>query len=420
MSTQRVDDDAVRFISRERGVAPTKSLRTADPLGSIDDVRFSWPLLTAKRSALLGNAAAMGAYAADAGVHLAPHVKTAMSEDLAKLQAVNGAWAFTVANMNQLRTVLSWGAQRVLIANQIVDSHTISWLRAELVSQPNLDIYLYVDSFDGALALNTHLGEMRERVGVLLELGVRGGRAGCRTTDEAMALARKIASGSDLRIVGVSGYEGSILGTEDRSEIDCVRDFVGDLRRLLTELHENGLVSEQLGPAVISCGGSGHVPTVVDELTRPLPFNARRVIRSGCYIFHDHGFYSRAEPLPGDPSLIPALQLRAQVLSRPEPGLAILDAGRRDVGFDLGMPIPLARLPRDPHGSPAELTGTVIRALNDQHAYLQWTAEEDLDVIVGDIITLGVSHPCTTLDKWQAIPIIDDDDRVVGTLRTTF
>ena len=64
-----------------------------------------------------------------------------------------------------------------------------------------------------------------------------------------------------------------------------------------------------------------------------------------------------------------ALELWAQVLSRPEPGLALLAAGRRNAGFDAGLPVPLRARRRD--GAAADLTGAEVTGLDDQHAYLR-------------------------------------------------
>ena len=66
----------------------------------------------------------------------------------------------------------------------------------------------------------------------------------------------------------------------------------------------------------------------------------RTIIRSGCYLTHDDGLYARTSPLAGDRGLLPALQVWAQVVSRPEPDLALLTMGRRDVSFDQDIPVP--------------------------------------------------------------------------------
>jgi D-serine deaminase-like pyridoxal phosphate-dependent protein len=60
-----------------------------------------------------------------------------------------------------------------------------------------------------------------------------------------------------------------------------------------------------------------------------------------------------------------------------------------------------------------------VSALNDQHTYLR-----DAEVVVGDVVRLGVSHPCTAFDRWTLIPVLDDADadhpRVVDLVRTFF
>ena len=94
----------------------------------------------------------------------------------------------------------------------------------------------------------------------------------------------------------------------------------------------------------------------------------------------------------------------ARVVSHPEPGLALLDAGRRDLPFDQDLPEPQCRL--RPGGELTKLLGASISSLNDQHAFLRLADGDDVDV--GDIVRLGLSHPCTALDKWTLIPELDD------------
>jgi D-serine deaminase-like pyridoxal phosphate-dependent protein len=105
------------------------------------------------------------------------------------------------------------------------------------------------------------------------------------------------------------------------------------------------------------------------------------------------------------------------VLSRPEPGVALLGLGRRDVPFDQGYPRPL--LVRGPGGSAEPIDGRVeITALNDQHAFCRVAPEVRLEV--GDLVLCGISHPCTAFDRWRIIPVLDDDDHVVDAVATFF
>jgi D-serine dehydratase len=58
--------------------------------------------------------------------------------------------------------------------------------------------------------------------------------------------------------------------------------------------------------------------------------------------------------------------------------------------------------------------------MNDQHAYLRWRADEADPPQVCDLIGCGISHPCTTFDKWRVLFTVDDAYRVTGAIRTFF
>ncbi|MCW2558671.1 MAG: amino acid deaminase, partial [Mycobacterium sp.] len=140
------------------------------------------------------------------------------------------------------------------------------------------------------------------------------------------------------------------------------------------------------------------------------------VLRSGAYVIHDDGFYAGISPLIAGRTERPlrsAMHGWARVVSRPEPELALLDAGKRDLPFDEGLPIP-QRI-----AGAAEIT-----ALNDQHAFLRLVTGSADDVSVGAIVRLGLSHPCTAFDKWRLIPVVDDADaaepRIVDLIHTFF
>jgi D-serine dehydratase len=39
---------------------------------------------------------------------------------------------------------------------------------------------------------------------------------------------------------------------------------------------------------------------------------------------------------------------------------------------------------------------------------------------VGDLVSFGISHPCTTFDKWRLLWVVDDDYTVTEGIRTFF
>jgi D-serine dehydratase len=170
--------------------------------------------------------------------------------------------------------------------------------------------------------------------------------------------------------------------------------------------------------------GSGFFST--NNWSRPL----LPILRSGCYVTHDHGFYhgliaemqARDESLPKG-GLRPALEIWSMVQSRPEPTLAILTMGKRDASYDIELPIPLMHHRPLSSGSPRPLpAGCRIEKMNDQHAYLRLPSDSDLcsELKVGDLLSCGISHPCTTFDKWPVLLVVDDDYVVQQAVNTFF
>ena len=151
----------------------------------------------------------------------------------------------------------------------------------------------------------------------------------------------------------------------------------------------------------------------------------RGLLRSGCYVTHDHGFYRRMvavanQRLSCADGLHPAIEVWAAVQSMPETGLAILAVGKRDISHDLDLPVPLAWCVRGERRPRLAPEGWRIAGLNDQHAYLRFEDAGEHGLRVGDLVALGISHPCTTFDKWRWLPVVDDHYTVTGAIRTFF
>jgi D-serine deaminase-like pyridoxal phosphate-dependent protein len=386
---------------------------------------FVWPLMVLRESALATNITSMASFCAAAGVKLAPHGKTTMAPQLIARQLEAGAWGVTAANVSQVQLFRSFGLARILIANEVTDRMALRWLAAELAADPAFECYCFVDSVAGVALLTEALaaGGLGPGPGpalrVLVELGRAGGRAGCRSVDDAVIVAKAAAAAPALRLAGAAGYEGAIGHDDSAATLAAVADFCRDLRRVGEQIA--GLPDCQDG-YLLSAGGSAYFDIVVRELTAPGYAGPAPtvVLRSGAYISHDHGFYERLAPggRPGrpGPKFLPAFELWAAVLSRPEPGLALVGAGRHHVAFDQDMPVPL--LIRPAGGDASVAAGMHVSSVDDQHAYLRIPADSAL--APGDLVGLGISHPCTTFDKWQVIPVADDGYRVIDAIHTFF
>lgn len=389
-----------------------------DPAGNSVPIVQSgsmWPMACVRLSSMHHNAAVVREVCQAHGVQLAPHMKASMSPEVAALQTHGSPWALSVASAAQLMAVRSWGAGRVLLANETSDPTLLSWLRAELVRDPGFECYFYVDSAAGAALAGKYLAEAPSAY-TLIECGYPGGRAGARRYNQVAEVAY-VARDCGLRVVGVAGYEGMLA--EDRSDrsIRRVRSFGLLLRRWLGQLDEDGLLDSACEEFVISCGGSMFFDVLARELGAPwaLARPVVPVLRAGSFILHDHGHYAGAGRLGRDLGLRPALEIWAQVLSRPESDLVILGAGRRDIGSDLGLPVVVRSVaPAAPlHRAEAE-----VFDMHDQHLLVKVPPTHRVNV--GDVVVLGVSHPSITMDKWSALAVLDDDDRIIGRISTYY
>lgn len=384
---------------------------------------FLFPVASISRTDLDHNIATVARFCAENGVSLAPHAKTTMSPEIIDRQLAAGAWAITAATASQAQVFRRFGVKRIVIAHEVVDPGAVRWIADELTHDAETEIICLVDSIAAVEAMEAALSSAPDGrpLDVLVELGFVGGRTGCRTVDEALAVAQAAVASPRLRLVGVEGYEG-IVPVEGH-DLSAVDDFLLRLGELALLLDERGLFVN-LDEILITAGGSMFPDRVVavlghmQDLSRP----TRLVIRSGCYVTHDDVLYAegapfgKREPMDGYDPLRAALTVWSYVVSRPEPTLVVLGFGKRDASYDVHLPAPSV-LWRD--GKLRPLGGEFdVFALNDQHAYLRVASESD--VAVGDIVGCGISHPCTTFDKWRAIPLIDDDFDVVGVVRTFF
>ena len=346
-----------------------------------------------------------------------------MSPELFRIQLRDGAWAITAATAFQARTMIEHGVSRVFIANEVVAPGDIEWLAA--ATRDGREVYCCVDSLAAVKILDSGLAGLikRQQVPVLVELGVPQGRTGTRSVIEALAVAQEVSSSGHLRLVGASGFEGIIIATETQSAEERVNQFLADLRRLVDEMIALNMLHD-IDEVLLAAGGSVYFDQVVEQLHRETPIVQERVIvRSGCYISHDDGVIHELSPLgavprtPGD-VFQAALEVWGVVLSRPEPTRVIIGVGKRDASTD-GL-LPIAKKILRKGGTRPEPWSSLGRAIrvDDQHAYLEVDPSED--IAVGDFVGFGISHPCTTFDKWRAIPIVDDNYRVVNIANTFF
>lgn len=376
------------------------------------------PAAMLKDQALANNIRWMQHYADSRGVSLAPHGKTTMTPEIFRRQQQAGAWAIGVGSVWQARVAMVAGIRRVLMPNQLTGKANMQLAARLKQAYPETDFICCVDSLANARALSAFFSARRQTLDVLVELGLPGGRCGCRTPQEALALAEAVARLAGLRLRGLETYEGVLHGENTRPQVEALLNEAAKTACQMTRY--------VAGEFILTGAGSVWYDVVCNVwLAAERPPCCRIVLRPGCYVTLDHGIYRQAqnELLIRDSAahqisggLQPALELAALVQSVPEAGLAVVNFGKRDASFDAGLPQPIAHY-RTGKALPL-LPGTLCSvAMMDQHCILKVAGNS---VEPGDLLFFGISHPCLTFDKWQKLLLVDKNYNVLEEWATVF
>ncbi|WP_405543659.1 amino acid deaminase [Streptomyces phaeochromogenes] len=377
---------------------------------------FTTPVLALSAERLDHNLRLMETYSVRHGLTFAPHGKTSMAPQLFQRQIEHGAWGITLAVPHQVRVARAFGVQRVFLANEVVDAAALKWVSSQLDADPGFRFVCYVDSVRGVELMDSALRGAVRPVDVVVELAAgEGARTGVRTEAECAAVADAVASVDTLRLVGVAGYEGEVPDADS----ERVRGWLRRLVALAVDFDKDGRF-DGLEEIVVSAGGSAWFDAVADvfagipELSLPV----LKLLRSGAYVSHDDGHYRKITPfnrVPEEGALQPAFRLWAQVVSRPSAEQAFANAGKRDAAYDLDLPE--VQVLRSDTGE-RSADGVAVTGLSDQHAWIR--TDEGVELRVGDWVGMGLSHPCTSFDKWELIPVVEQDGTVVDYIRTYF
>jgi D-serine dehydratase len=381
---------------------------------------LSLPSAVLYEDRLLHNLNWMQQFIAAYGVRLAPHGKTTMAPRLFDLQLQAGAWGITLATAHQTLVAHAHGVRRVLMANQLIGKENMSIIE-RLLRDPEFEYYCLIDSAAQIDQLGAFYAKRGQRLRVLLELGVAGGRAGVRDEEQLQSVLAALSRWNDsIGLCGIEMYEG-ILDNEV-----SIRTFLQHAVAVTRRLAADKRFERK--PILLSGAGSAWYDVVADVISSAnFGDTVEIVLRPGCYLTHDVGAYRQSQTniLERNPiarrmrsSLLPALQVWAYVQSVPEPENAIVAMGKRDAAFDAGLPVPALHF-RSGDVAPRPAPGHwVVTKMMDQHAYLHITAQDDLRV--GDMIGFDISHPCLTFDKWRTLPVLNTQYDVVDIVDTFF
>jgi len=313
------------------------------------------PALLVDGSALEHNLSAMSE--ALPGPRLRPHVKAHKTTALARRQAEGGHTGFTCATIRECEGMAAAGlGSDLMLANEVLDARRLGAL---IASRDDTRVTLAIDSeptIEAAVA-----GGVRE---VIVDVNVGLPRCGCAPED-AGRLA-ELARSKGLNVRGVMGYEGHVVGNEDRAFRESA---TADAMKLLVQAHGD------VGGELISAGGTGtyDINTWANE------------IQAGSYALMDTAYGHLGLPFRQ------ALTVLATVISV-SPGYAVADCGLKSLGMD--------------HGDPTIPNATVFFC-SDEH--VTFIPDEGSPVAVGDQIRVIPAHIDPTIAYHERMHVVDGE-----------
>jgi len=311
-------------------------------------------------------------------LHVRPHLKTVKSPILAQKLLAAGAIGGCVAKVSEAEIMAQAGIEDLLITTEIVGQPKLSRLAAIVQKHPGIKVV--VDSLIGARELNQAMADVQVNIDVLLDLNVGQNRCGVQPGPEALLLAQQMRKLSNLRLVGIQGYEGHLQHIHDPQErvLRC-----GQAMRLLTGTAAQ-LKSEGFPLQIVTTGGTGTAEICAD-------FAGITEVQPGSFVFMDVDYRNAIGPVYSN-----ALTVLATVISRTGPARVVVDAGLKSLSTDSGMPEPL-RLNND-----ASIDDLVYQPAGDEHGIITWTPSSDPEqppyLEVGARIALIPSHIDTTIN----------------------
>ena len=320
------------------------------------------PALLLDMDAVEANIAKLAGWFRGKPCQLRPHVKTHKLPLIAKKQIAAGAIGITCAKLSEAEAFFRNGIRDILVANEIVGARKIERLM-EVCRLGNLSIC--VDDAGNAREISAAAQRAGVTISVLVEVDTGLGRCGVKPGTPTVELVRTIAGLNGLRFRGLMGYEGGCFLKDAGAKADrCANAY-----RQLVETKD--LVIRAGFPVeIVTAGGSntfalgGVYPGITD-------------LQVGSYVTMDTFNREYGQDFRQ------AVTVLATVISRPEPGRAVIDAGGKAISTDHGLPLLL-------------LDGATVTHLDEEHGRLNLTGAAT-KLKVGDKLELVPSHGCTTI-----------------------
>jgi len=349
---------------------------------TITDLETPVPVVDLDR--LAHNLDRAAAYATAHQLGLRPHIKTHKSPRIAAEQLRRGAVGLTCATAFEAE-VMSEVCDDLLVAYPPVGRRRAERLAA---LPPRVTLTVALDSvaaIEDAAAAARAAGRPI-RVYVELDLGMH--RVGVPKVDDAIALARAVASRPPLEFAGIAFYPGH------------VREPVGEQAQKLESLNA------ALGQAIERFDRAGVHPSAVSGGSTPTLWNTHELtgvteFRPGTYVYNDRTTAAIGACDWDDC----ALTVLATVVSTAVPGQAVIDAGSKALGREPMRGTDSA----DGFGCVLGQRDVIVKGMSEEHGILDlsrssWRPE------VGERVRVIPNHVCIVVHLNDVIAGVRNDE----------
>ncbi len=336
------------------------------------------PALVVDLPAMERNIRRMAGFFAQGPCRLRPHFKAHKTPEIARRQLAAGACTgLTCATVDEAEVAAQF-CDDILIANQVIGPGKAQ--RAAALAR-RVDLKVAIDSPTGLQQLAAAARAADSTLGVLVEVSI-GFRCGAAPGEKALALARRAAGTEGVAFRGLMGYEGHVMGLDDRQKREAsARQALERLLSTLDLVRQAGLPCD-----IVSAGGTGtyDITGRVDGITE---------VQAGSYVLMDTEYAKLGLPFEQ------AFWVQGTVLSRPRPTMCVADCGHKSCTQDHGLP------------AAKDVPGASVLFLADEHALI--TIPQQSDIRPGDAIQLWPSHIDPTINLHDILYAVEKD-RVVG------
>ena len=321
------------------------------------------------------------------GVELRPHIKTHKMVEVARRQLAAGARGLTCAKIGEAEAMLPSGVRQMFVAHSLVDP--LQAPRIAALAERLDELQLAVTSEAQAETFLNLAQRVGRRVAVLMAVDTGLGREGVRDLATASRLAARLARSPHVQLRGFYTHEGNLYGAAPAEQRDRVEDVIARLSS----------VRDAIDPGLPIWPGCSVSARLMVDASR----GRVQAVRPGAYVFGDV-YLSRITGVMRAEDV--ALHVLATVVDKPEPGLALIDAGSKTFSSD--------RTPETLFAIDADGRDLAVVRVNEEHGYLRGGAVDALRI--GERVRLMPAHVCPVVNLTDAVTVIADG-RVVDTWR---